>query len=277
MAEFVTFPLEALVIRLQMQQGYQSGLFSMFLMAVTKEGSMTMWKGATPAVCRQVVTGGIGVGLYPVVRRVYVGQESEPQMRQRICAGATTGAVAQFIASPLDVVKVRLQVQATEVARGKQPTYRGMIDAFVRIGRNEGIPGYFRGLSPSLFRAAAQYGVGTATYDVVKHKLVHTRELPDTTSTHMLASVASGLASAIAGCPADVVKTRMIAQLLHGGRPIYRNTLDCMLQTVAKDGVRGMYKGFLPTWMRLAPWQLIFFVAFEQISLLLTGHTFPTK
>ena len=43
------------------------------------------------------------------------------------------------------------------------------------------------------------------------------------------------------------------------------------------ERLRGLYKGFLPTYMRLAPWQMIFFVCFEQISLAVTGHTFPTK
>ena len=98
-----------------------------------------------PKCRRQVVTGGIGVGMYPVMRKIYQGENESPQLYHRILAGSTTGTIAQFIAQPLDIVKVRLQVQAKEVAQGKPATYTGMVDAFRKIWATEGLPGYFRG------------------------------------------------------------------------------------------------------------------------------------
>jgi len=276
-AEFITYPLEAMIIRLQMQEGFGLGMFGMLKHVTQTEGVTTLWQGASPALMRQIVTGGIGVGCYPIVRKFYQGDNDSPKLYQRIAAGSTTGTFAQFIAQPLDIVKVRKQMQGSVVAAGGKPLYKGTVDAFIKIGKSEGVAGFFRGLSPSLFRAAAQYGAGTATYDTAKYNLVRTWGLPDTTPTHMLSSAISGFATAVVGCPADVIKTRMIAQTVKGGDKIYTGTLDCIMKTCAQDGVRGMYKGFIPTWMRLAPWQMIFFVAFEKITLTVTGHTFPTK
>ena len=128
-SEFITYPLEALIIRLQMQQGYNQGLVGMCVNVVKHEGVTNLWKGAVPALWRQVVTGGIGVGMYPVVRKIYTGDNQNPQLYHRILAGSTTGTIAQFIAQPLDIVKVRLQVQAKEVASGKPPTYKGIVGA----------------------------------------------------------------------------------------------------------------------------------------------------
>jgi len=266
-----------MIIRLQMQEGFSLGLFGMLGHVTRTEGVPTLWKGAVPALWRQVVTGGIGVGMYPVVRKVYQGDAETPALYQRIAAGSTTGTFAQFIAQPLDIVKVRKQMSGKVVADGGQEMYKGTLDAFAKIYSSEGVPGFFRGLSPSLFRAAAQYGAGTATYDTAKYHLVRTFGLPDITPTHMLSSFFSGFATAVVGCPADVIKTRMIAQMVKGGDKVYTGTLDCIMKTVAKDGPKAMYKGFMPTWMRLAPWQMIFFVSFEQVSLAVTGHTFPTK
>lgn len=277
-AEIATYPMDALITRLQLQRGYQHGLASMFVTICKNEGPLVLFKGATPAVVRQIVTGGFGVGMYPILRKFYCGDNEAPKLYQRIMAGSTCGTLAQAIASPLDVIKVRLQSQAR--AMGADPTlkpqYRGMAHTFTTIYRCEGVQGLFLGLTPSLIRAAAQYGAGTATYDQTKSFFVGGDRLADIPSTHLLCSLFSGFATACAGCPADVIKTRMIAHAQGSGSP-YRSTLDCIMQTVKTERLRGLYKGFLPTWMRLAPWQMVFFVGFEQISLLVTGHTFQTK
>ena len=73
---------------------------------------------------------------------------------------------------------------------------------------------------------------------------------------------------------ADLTEQRMAGG---AGESQYRSTVDCVVKTVRAERLRGLYKGFLPTYMRLAPWQMIFFVCFEQISLAVTGHTFQTK
>ena len=36
-------------------------------------------------------------------------------------------------------------------------------------------------------------------------------------------------------------------------------------QTLRAEGWRGLYSGFLPTWARLGPWQLTFWVSYEQL------------
>jgi solute carrier family 25 uncoupling protein 27 len=41
--------------------------------------------------------------------------------------------------------------------------------------------------------------------------------------------------------------------------------VDCLLQTSRKEGVLALYKGFLLTWSRLGPWQLTFWVSYEQM------------
>lgn len=46
---------------------------------------------------------------------------------------------------------------------------------------------------------------------------------------------------------------------------LYRGSIDCLQQTVAKEGFFALYKGFLPVWIRMAPWSLTFWMSFEQI------------
>ena len=67
--------------------------------------------------------------------------------------------------------------------------------------------------------------------------------------------------------PLDVIKTRIMNQPTdeHGRGTLYRGTVDCLQQTVRNEGFGALYKGWLPTWMRMAPWSLVFFLSFEQL------------
>lgn len=67
-------------------------------------------------------------------------------------AGAIAGAVARLVVNPLDVLKIRFQVQLEPISRGKASTsaasvlskYTGLRQAFVTIIKEEGIKvGFF--------------------------------------------------------------------------------------------------------------------------------------
>jgi hypothetical protein len=42
--------------------------------------------------------------------------------------------------------------------------------------------------------------------------------------------------------------------------------LDCAIKTVRSEGILALYKGFLPAYTRLGPWQFVFFITFEQVN-----------
>src|SRR5688500_12072412 len=67
---------------------------------------------------------------------------------------------------PLTVVKTRLQVQ-----RGKYPVYSGTFDAFLKIIRQEGLTGLYKGFMINTFQVVSGIGY-LITYEKVRH-LVH--------------------------------------------------------------------------------------------------------
>lgn len=91
-------------------------------------------------------------------------------------------------------------------------------------------------------------------------------------------SFISSLGGAVASTPLDVVRTRVMNQRklkssaaqVNGAAVctsrVYASALDCMVQTVKLEGPLALYKGFIPTWLRLGPWNIIFFVTFEQLK-----------
>lgn len=69
--------------------------------------------------------------------------------------------ISKTITYPFDLFKKRLQVGGFEAARahfGQVRSYRGLLDCMVQIAKEEGFRGFFKGLSPSLVKAALSTG-----------------------------------------------------------------------------------------------------------------------
>lgn len=179
--------------------------------------------------------------------------------------GAVSGATGQLVAVPADLIKVRMQADGRLVASGKlsEPRYKDLGHALKTVMQQEGFLGLWKGSGPAINRAAMTNLGELATYDQAKMRILETGLVEDGMWAHALSSVCSGFFAAVASTPADVVKTRMMNQ--NPAAPLYRNSLDCLLLSVQSEGVTALYKGFFPTWARLGPWQLVFWVTYEQL------------
>lgn len=84
-------------------------------------------------------------------------------------------------------------------------------------------------------------------------------------------SFIASMGSAVASTPIDVVRTRLMNQRrirTVGTLPphIYSGSIDCFVQTFKTEGFLALYKGFVPTWFRMGPWNIIFFITYEQLK-----------
>ncbi|XP_054035898.1 mitochondrial uncoupling protein 4 isoform X3 [Dryobates pubescens] len=190
-----------------------------------------------------------------------------PPHRKAVVGGMSAGAIGQFFASPTDLVKVQMQMEGKRKLEGKPLRFRGVHHAFMKILSEGGIRGLWAGWVPNVQRAALVNMGDLTTYDSVKHFLLLNTPLVDNSLTHSVASCCSGLVAAVLGTPADVVKTRIMNQPRdkQGRGLLYKSSMDCLIQSVQGEGFMSLYKGFIPTWMRMAPWSLVFWLTYEQI------------
>ncbi|KAK7486487.1 hypothetical protein BaRGS_00022288 [Batillaria attramentaria] len=283
-AECGTFPIDTTKTRLQIQgQRIDArftdlkyrGMFHAFFRILREEGAVALYSGIAPALLRQATYGTIKIGIYHTLKRAVISNPHDETLAVNVICGVTAGVVSSSIANPTDVLKVRMQ------ASGSQTKCDNMVCSFVKIYRTEGFTGLWRGVGPTAQRAAVVAGVELPAYDLCKKHILMSGLLGDTKETHFLASFLAGLAGAIASNPIDVVKTRMMTQkkLKVAASPgagavqvIYSSSLDCLLQAVANgqtvktEGVMALYKGFIPNWLRLGPWNIIFFMTYEQLK-----------
>ncbi|XP_053880292.1 mitochondrial uncoupling protein 4 isoform X3 [Malaclemys terrapin pileata] len=268
-AELVTFPLDLTKTRLQIQGEAAvcrygpaagravpyRGMLRTAAGIVQEEGLLKLWQGATPAVYRHIVYSGVRMVTYEHIRDSVLGRAEDKSfpLWKSVVGGMSAGAIGQFFASPTDLVKVQMQMEGKRRLEGKPLRFRGVHHAFVKILSEGGIRGLWAGWVPNVQRAALVNMGDLTTYDSVKHFLLLNTPLQDNSVTHSIASVCSGLVAAILGTPADVVKTRIMNQPRdkQGRGLLYKSSADCLIQAIQGEGFMSLYKGFLPTWMRM--------------------------
>lgn len=281
-AEIFTLPIDCTKVRLQAQRtvpasmvtnagvttsvatGAQyNGMIDAVRKIVREEGTGALWKGATPALMRQVSYTSICMVLYEPLRDINganKGPRSDVPFVNKFLAGGLAGAIGISFANPVDVIKVRMQADKTGTL------YRGVGDAFTTIYQREGLRGFLRGMPPNIQRGFIVNAAELGTYDHSKEFLITSGMLPDGVFAHTGASFIAGFAGAAASNPVDVIKTRLMSQPTdaNGRGTLYRGMADCARQTFQEGGVQALYRGFIPNWMRKAPWCVIFFVTYEK-------------
>ena len=180
------------------------------------------------------------------------------RLHEKIIAGILAGATSSFFATPLDVVKIRLQVKG-------ERRYRGLMHGLIDVGRTEGLAGLYKGWQPTMLRAAVLTGSQVASYDQIKRALIGRDLMHEGLALHTVASFAAGLICSITTSPVDVIKTRYQNTPAHLGK--YTGVFDCFVQSIRAEGVYGLYKGFLPNWMRLGPHSVIAFLMYDNMCL----------
>ena len=280
-AETVTFPIDFIKTRLQLQVHSLTGRTGRrvpghwAIQNVVREGGVYAGLGA--AVLRHVPYTTTRIIMFETLSSRLAHQQnknsnkavqtsSAVRVLSTFGVGFVSGGVAQFIATPFDLVKVRMIGDASKPLQDRRYT-KGVFDALCKIHREQGLRGMWTGAMPAVQRAALVNLGELSTYDLAKSKIVESGvSKGDAMQTHVLSSLLSGVVSSLISTPADVVKTRMMNQGQSRSNMLYTGSLHCLWVCWREEGIRGLYRGLLPTYLRLGPWQLTFWVTYEQLN-----------
>ncbi|KAL3578837.1 hypothetical protein D5086_020341 [Populus alba] len=273
-AETATFPIDLTKTRLQLHSSSTKPT-NFFLVAseiIRQQGPLGFYRGLSPAILRHLFYTPIRIVGYENLRYLVVvnnevagGGGDLVSLSTKALLGGLSGVIAQVVASPADLVKVRMQADGRIVNQGLQPRYSGLLDAFSKIIKAEGFGGLWKGVLPNIQRAFLVNMGELACYDHAKRFIIQNHISADNIYAHTLASIMSGLSATALSCPADVVKTRMMNQAASkDGKAVYQSSYDCLVKTVRMEGLKALWKGFFPTWSRLGPWQFVFWVTYEK-------------
>lgn len=184
---------------------------------------------------------------------------SKPQLTplQDLICGALAGMSARMVVAPLDVVKIRLQVQSETRGRYQYPS---VFRALRTIVHKEGVSALWKGNVPAILMVAPYCSIQLATFYQVR---LRTSEfIPEPFLSLSIGAISGGLAT-ICTYPLDLLRTRFAAQ---PEPKIYRNLPHAVRLIVRHEGLRGLYRGLYPTVIEIIPYMAINFALYENLK-----------
>eukprot|EP00210_Caulerpa_lentillifera_P001525 g1463.t1 len=190
------------------------------------------------------------------------------QQRRAFCdaiAGAVSGCISRFVVGPLDVIKIRFQIQiepihktAVHSSHGK---YRGVLQALRTIAKEEGLIGLWRGTVPGQLLTIPYTAVQFVTLQQCKtwsKRFGWTEHR--TTLVSFISGGIAGAAATLSSYPFDLLRTTLAAQ---GEPKVYKGMMDAAWKIYAAHGLRGLYSGIHVTLVEIIPYSAIQFAAYD--------------
>lgn len=164
-------------------------------------------------------------------------------------AGGISAAVSKTVVAPIERVKLLLQVQHVSKQIAADQRYKGIVDAFVRIPKEQGFLSFWRGNLANVIRYFPTQALNFAFKD--KYKQVFLGGVDKNTQfwRYFAGNLASGgAAGATSLCfvyPLDFARTRLAADVGKGdGQREFKGLIDCISKIFKSDGLGGLYQGF---------------------------------
>ncbi|KAK4188383.1 mitochondrial thiamine pyrophosphate carrier 1 [Podospora australis] len=196
--------------------------------------------------------------------------KDEGSQLQVTAAGATAGLISRFVIAPLDVVKIRLQLQTHSLSdplthRGLNggPIYKGTLPTLRHILRHEGVTALWKGNVPAELLYVCYFGVQFTTYRqatlLLRSVSGDSQRIPKSAESFIAGAVAGGTGTALT-YPLDLLRTRFAAQ---GHDRVYPSLRAAVGQIWRDEGVKGYFQGLGPALGQIIPFMGVFFTAYE--------------
>ncbi|CAL9184627.1 unnamed protein product [Musa hybrid cultivar] len=213
------------------------------------EGPAALYRGMGAPLASVAFQNAMVFQVYAIFSRAFDSKSmnESPSYRSVALSGVGTGALQSLILSPVELVKIKLQLQMTG-EKGYKRGGIGPISVAKEIVNKEGMKGVYRGLWITVLRDAPSHGVYFWTYEYAREQ-IHPgcrKTCQESLGTMLVAGGLAGVVSWICCYPLDVVKSRLQAQSKpQAGQPPpkYLGIVDCIRKSVQEEGVAVLFRG----------------------------------
>ncbi|KAK9472698.1 mitochondrial carrier domain-containing protein [Dipodascopsis tothii] len=203
-----------------------------------------------------------------IKRGTLTAPSSDVTRLESIVCGGIAGLASRTFVAPLDVIKIRLQLQTHSrrlPAAGPRPKYSGIVRTATTIIREEGVRALWKGNVPASLLYVVYGSVQFSALRMANAALqTHAPGLPPE-AKQFVAGAAAGAVGTAATYPLDLLRTRFaMVGADAGGR-------GSMLRTVrtiyaSEGGVRGLFRGLGPALGQIMPYMGLFFVTYAPVA-----------
>lgn len=237
-------PFDTMKSRVQM--GVYPNALTCFKETFAKEGLRGFYRGVTPPLFLSGFNNSILFGVNQYMSNVVTPADHDkgkPLPLWRTAAAAQlTAPVYCAIITPMELVKVKLQVQSQ--AAGEK-LYNGPVDCVKKVVRTHGLLGLQQGYLPTVGSRLVGLPFYFGAYSVAKGILAPGGDKDMAFYVPMLSGVAAGCCFWASNYPFDYTKTQVQAT---GDR-----SRDVIKRVYKANGIKGFYKGFATCLLRSIP------------------------
>lgn len=197
----------------------------------------------------------------------HLSSKSDISSTESMICGGIAGMVSRFVIAPLDVVKIRLQLQ-----QDSSRYYRGIFHTMRQIVRDEGVTALWKGNIPAellyVFYGATQF----VTYHHVNQVINNYNETAEKWrispgAQSFIAGATAGAGATIATYPFDLFRTLFAAQ---GAKKSEVKNYTSLFQTFRliyrTEGPLGFFRGVSSSIISIAPYMGLFFASYGRIK-----------
>ena len=274
---YVGMPFDVVKVRLQTAgiETFKSP-WHCTIQTIRQEGALALWKGSLPALASALTENLVVFAANGVIRRSIIAihggvnadavGKDDPEAEtylgfwQEAVVGGGSGFCSSTAICPAEVIKVRMQcdrgmVSAPGDAAAAMTATRaiGFVESGMRLWRQEGVRGFFRGLPALWARDVPFYVVFFSAYTTyidaacTFHGCDEKRDLP--MFQFAMGGGVAGLFGWATVFPLDVVKSRVQLGVL--GKDI--SLMQATRLIVREEGVKSILRGYLPAVLRGFP------------------------
>ncbi|KAH0457117.1 hypothetical protein IEQ34_015024 [Dendrobium chrysotoxum] len=199
-----------------------------------------------------------------------------------LTSGTIGGAAQLIVGHPFDTIKVKLQSQPVPLP-GQLPKYSGAMDAVKQTIAAEGPRGLYKGMGAPLATVAAFNAVLFTVRGQMEALLRSEPGVPLTVQQQVVCGAGAGVSVSFLACPTELIKCRLQAQSALSssaatGAVKYGGPMDVARHVLRSEGgLRGLFKGLVPTLAREVPGNAAMFGVYEALKKTLAGGPDTSK
>jgi len=199
-----------------------------------------------------------------VLKKLSKGRE-HPRYLDIFNAACVGGVVQLSVACPIDVVKIKMQIQtnggASEWGQSRDGArhYKGPTSCLMDMYRTRGIRSWYHGLGSMAARDVPTFGLYMVLYEAMIKPF---NQKSNNNPSSMALVFCGGMAGALSWAtivPVDVIKSRIQADSVE--KPQYKNFVDCCRKSLRAEGPGVFFRGFSLVIARAFPTNSAIFLA----------------
>lgn len=190
-----------------------------------------------------------------------------------LASGGTAAAISKTAVAPIERVKLLLQVQHAQKTIKAEDRYKGIIDCFTRVSKEQGVLSLWRGNLANVIRYFPTQALNFAFKDTYKRMFLDGVDKNKQFGRFFLGNLASGgAAGATSLCfvyPLDFARTRLAADVgKDAGSREFKGLGDCLVKIFKSDGPLGLYRGFIVSVQGIIIYRAAYFGMFDTAKVL---------